>query len=164
MFYPGKRVAPYDLWIGSKGDSANIVAARQRGIGLIVNCTRDIPHRVPGVRRLRVPVDDAEDEGATFLAHLPRVISAIDHHLSTGHGVLVHCYAGVSRSASVVAAYLMAREGLTPAQAMARIRRLKPETFQPSPTFLPSLRAYAETLRTRQSTAAAPMSALRAAR
>ena len=149
MFYPGKRVAPYNLWIGSKGDSANVTAARRRGIGLVVNCTRDIPRHLAGVRFLRVPVDDAQDEGGTFLAHLPRIVAAIDQHLSAGQGVLVHCYAGVSRSASVVAAYLMAKEGLTPAQAMARIRRLKPETFQPSPTFLRPLQAFAATLRSR---------------
>jgi protein-tyrosine phosphatase len=58
-----------------------------------------------------------------------KAVLAIDDTLRSGKGVLVHCFAGVSRSASVVAAFLMAREGLTAAQAMARIRTTKPETF-----------------------------------
>ena len=155
MFYPAKQIRPYRLWIGSEADSSNVAAARRRGVGLIVNCTRNLPALVPGLNHFRVPVDDTSDEGSTFLEHLPRAVVLIDEHLSRGHGVLVHCYAGVSRSASVVAAFLMYREGLTPRQAMARVRRMKPETFGDSPNFFKALVAFQEVLRpsTRQTRA-----------
>lgn len=142
MFYPGKRVTPYPVWIGSKLDSQNVDAARRRGVTLVVNCTRHLPSVVPGVRHHRVPVDDDPDEAATMLACLPEAVLAIDDHVSGGGGVLVHCHAGISRSASTVAAYLMFKEGLTPRQAIARIRRLKPETFGPRPNFLAALEAF----------------------
>jgi len=141
-FYPAKQIKPYKLWIGSKADSMNVKAAQRHHIGLVVNCTRDIPFSVPGVKRVRVPIDDMPDENPTLLKALPRAVRAIDLALSRGQGVLVHCYAGISRSASVVAAFLMAREGLTPTQAMARIRKAKPETFKPRANFLPTLGAW----------------------
>lgn len=134
-YYPAQKIGPYNLWIGSKQDSRNVTAAQRHNIGLVVNCTRDLPFLVPRTTRYRVPVDDTEDEADTMMQHLPRALFLIDQHLRRGDGVLVHCFAGISRSASVVAAYLMYREGVPPAKAMRRIRKVKPETFGPSPNF-----------------------------
>lgn len=135
MFFPAQRIPPYKLWIGSLKDSENVQAARQHGVGLIVNCTRDIPFKVPGVKYIRVPVHDTPSEAKTMAVHLRKAVLAIDHHLEKGDGVLVHCYAGISRSASVVAAYLMHKERLTPRQAIERIQQQKPETFGNGATF-----------------------------
>lgn len=49
-------------------------------------------------------------------------------------GVLVHCQAGMSRSASIVAAYLMSQYDLDPMEAMAMIREKRP-VVEPSATF-----------------------------
>jgi protein-tyrosine phosphatase len=52
----------------------------------------------------RVPVTDFN---ATDLQHkLPDCVSVLDGMLKAGHSVYVHCTAGVSRSPTVVAAYL----------------------------------------------------------
>lgn len=139
MFFPAKRVAPYNLWIGSMQDSQNTQAARHHKVGLVVNCTRDLPFVVRGVKHVRVPVHDSPAEARAMLLALPKAVAAIDDHLKKGDTVLVHCYAGVSRSASVAAAYLMCKEKLTPKQAIARIQRHKPETFGDPPVFLEAL-------------------------
>ncbi|KGB74935.2 dual specificity phosphatase 12 [Cryptococcus deuterogattii R265] len=49
-------------------------------------------------------------------------------------GVLVHCQAGMSRSASIVAAYLMTEFDLDPMEAVAMIRDKRP-VIEPSATF-----------------------------
>ncbi|KAE8538815.1 hypothetical protein D1P53_005180 [Cryptococcus gattii VGV] len=49
-------------------------------------------------------------------------------------GVLVHCQAGMSRSASIVAAYLMTEFNLDPMEAVAMIREKRP-VIEPSATF-----------------------------
>jgi predicted protein tyrosine phosphatase len=146
MFYAAKRIAPYNMWIGSERDSENVTAARRHGVVLIVNCTKDIPFSVPGTKRARVPVDDHPADAPVMSQHLPRVVKAIDSALSQGKAVLIHCYAGISRSASVAAAYLMFKEGLDPAQAIERIQKLKPETFGSRPNFLAALEDYAALL------------------
>lgn len=143
-YYPAKRIPPYNLWVGSRRDSMNATAARRHNISLVVNCTRDIPFSVPGVARYRVPVDDHPDEAADMLEHLPAVTAMIDRHLQAGRGVLVHCFAGISRSASVAAAFLTHKEGLTHRQAMDRVKAAKPETFGTSPNFEAALQAFTE--------------------
>lgn len=149
-FVPARRIQPYNLWVGSERDSGNAAAARRHGVTLVVNCTRDLPPLLQNVTHLRVPVDDTPDDAPVMLEHLLDVVRAVDSHLLRGGGVLVHCYAGISRSASVAAAYLMWREGLTPAEAIARVRQCKPETFGPTPNFARALNGFhVQLMRTR---------------
>lgn len=155
-FFPARRVPPYNLWIGSQQDSANRDAAARHNIGLVVNCTRNLPYKIPNVARYRVPVDDTPADARIMADHLAEAVASIDEHLLDGQGVLVHCHAGVSRSASVVAAYLMYKEGLTPTQAIARVKRAKPETFSNGTNFIEALRSWQVTLnaQSRRSTCA----------
>lgn len=48
-----------------------------------------------------------DSENADILTLLPQCIKFIDDAIESGGTVLVHCYAGVSRSASVVISYIM---------------------------------------------------------
>jgi hypothetical protein len=50
----------------------------------------------------------------------------VAERLRAGQRVLVHCYAGVNRSSTVCCAALMALEGLTPEEALARVRERHP--------------------------------------
>lgn len=133
MYYPARQIV-HGLWIGSKGDAGSAARARRRNIGLVVNCTRDIPAELP-VPTYRVAVDDWPGDADAMLGHLPAAVLVIDDALQRGQGVLVHCFAGIQRSATVVAAYLMWKEGLGRAEAMRLVRTAKPETFSPRPTF-----------------------------
>ena len=145
-FYPAKQIIP-NLWIGSEGDSANPSFFQRHNIRLVVNATASIPFRAPSdVRTYRVPVDDSPDENETMLRHFPTAVVLIDEVLNHGHGVLVHCRAGMQRSAALVAAYLMWKRGLTAEQAFEYINKRKPETFWPVPTFEPALRAWERTM------------------
>ena len=49
--------------------------------------------------------------------------------LSSGGKVLVHCYAGVSRSATIVIAYLILEHNLGCLEATALVKRQRPEVF-----------------------------------
>ena len=52
--------------------------------------------------------------------------------LRAGRSILVHCYAGINRSATVCCAALILMEGLTAEQALARVRESRPGA-QPDP-------------------------------
>ena len=138
MFYPAKEIVP-NLWIGSEGDSRDATFVRDHRIRFIVNGSRTIPFSFARVPSYRVPVDDAPWENETMGRHLPVVVRAIDDVLRRGDGVLVHCRAGMQRSATVVAGYLMWKRALTADQAIAFIKAKKAETFEPVPTFRKAL-------------------------
>ena len=146
-FFPAKQIVPH-LFIGSEGDSASPAFFKKHNIRLVVNASKNIPFRAPAdVRTYRVPVDDNPSENEVMLSHLPVVVLAIDEVLSYGQGVLVHCRAGMQRSAAVVAAYLMWSKGWTANRTFEFINRKKHETFWPVPTFETALRAWEAQLR-----------------
>lgn len=148
-YFPAKEITK-NLWIGSEGDSADGAFFQRHNIGLVVNATGNIPIKVPAdVQSYRVPVDDDPKENDVMLRHLPVVVLMMDDVLSHGKGVLVHCRAGMQRSAAVVAGYLMWKRGLTANKAFDYINRKKTETFWPVPTFERALRAWEDTLRRR---------------
>src|SRR3989338_6378290 len=67
---------------------------------------------------------DIEDLSSCDLAqYLDQCISFIRTALNQDQGVLVHCVAGVSRSATIVCAYLISQEHLTASQAIADVAR-----------------------------------------
>lgn len=144
LYHPAKRIIN-GLWIGSERDAADPDFLRKHDIRLIVNATDSVPQYYD-IRTLRVPVDDARDSARRMTKYLPISSIAIDDVLRHGQNVLVHCRAGMNRSATVVAGYLMYSRGLTAAQAMFFIKRIKPECFTPM-NFLESLNAWETKLR-----------------
>lgn len=154
-FYPARPIGTFhggaQLWIGSAADAANDPWLAERGFGLVVNCTRHLPcTKLRGVDCVRVAVHDDPSENENMLAALPAATTAVAGALRCGRHVLVHCHAGMQRSATVVAATLYAMGvGDSMRGLMTRIRRLKGETFPPgnpdgSPTFQPALDAWAD--------------------
>lgn len=78
-----------------------------------------------------------------ILSHLGRCIAFINRGLDSGTGVLVHCHAGVSRSATVVIAFLMHSESLSVDEALRELRKVRP-CVQPNQGFIVQLRRFAE--------------------
>ena len=65
----------------------------------------------------------------------------IDSKLNKGEKVLVHCHAGISRSATVVIYYLMKKFGLSYNDAYS-IVKLKRNIINPNPGFIHQLKYY----------------------
>ncbi|MBE9506635.1 MAG: dual specificity protein phosphatase family protein, partial [Chloroflexi bacterium] len=69
----------------------------------------------------------------------------IAEEVAQGGGIYVHCGAGVGRAATMAAAYLVST-GLTPDQAWARIREVRP-FIRPKPVQIAQIERFAENLR-----------------
>jgi hypothetical protein len=141
-YFPAKEILQ-GLWIGSEGDSQNPDFFRKHNIGFVVDCSKNIPFLgLNGVDEYRIPVDDHPSNNDVMFSHFPVVVRAIDSVLQRGQGVLVHCRAGMQRSATTVAAYMMYKYNLSADDAMKAIRNKKNETFWPTPTFEKALKKY----------------------
>lgn len=83
--------------------SANMRAFK---ISLIVNATKEVPNlkSLGEIQRMKLWIDDVCDED--LYPHLDIVSDQIHAVIQDGGNVLVHCVAGVSRSASICLAYL----------------------------------------------------------
>lgn len=105
----------------------------------VINCSKDLPmvHTEGGGTRLYV--DDAPHSVETMTQNLPIMVKYIDDHIKQNKNVLVHCFAGQQRSATVVAAYLMHSKGLTADEAIAFVKSKKPDAFAGGVHFYESL-------------------------
>jgi len=90
---------------------------------------------------LKITVNDSEYED--LLIHLPKACQFIQKALDEGGRILVHCVMGVSRSATVLSAFLMQSKHITASQALEFIRTRRP-CIQPNYGFIKQLDAFAQ--------------------
>ncbi|KAI0519439.1 dual specificity protein phosphatase 12 [Dendrobium catenatum] len=96
----------------------------------------------PGLKlvRMAVPLRDTEDEN--LLDYLDVCLDFIDRGRKEG-AVLVHCFAGVSRSAAIITAYLMRSEQRSQEDALESLRQ-SCEFVCPNDGFLEQLKLFEE--------------------
>lgn len=109
------------LYLGSARDAARKEQLQQLGITALLNVTQFCPNLFQEVFEYKcIPVRDTgcEDIGAYF----QEAINFIDQVKSQNGKVLVHCQAGVSRSATICIAYLMATRRLRMEEAYKYVK------------------------------------------
>lgn len=96
------------LFLGAQSDAANFAALQSLGIKRILNVAGECSVDTCIAAKLQVksvPLRDHSDED--IAAHFDECISFIREGVERGERVLVHCRMGVSRSTTMVIAYLM---------------------------------------------------------
>ncbi len=135
------------LFIGPIGAARNLKGLRKRGITHILNVSPVVPcyfkDNPEGAFTYHlVPIYD--DSSVDLLPHLETAVEFISTGRKAG-GVLVHCYAGQSRSASFVIAYLVAKEGMSLPEAWATVKKARP-CVQPNAGFLRQLAEFEQSV------------------
>jgi len=120
------EVIKNSLFISSHVVASDIESLRRHGITHIVNVAADVctNHFVGQFQYLTYYLKDANNEDISL--HFYRTLTWMDDAMQNGGRVLVHCREGVSRSSTMVIAYLMWRYSIRFEQAHDRIRRVRP--------------------------------------
>eukprot|EP01147_Barroeca_monosierra_P001779 gene1779-4890_t len=135
------------LFIGSRTDSQCYKFLMSKNITHILNVTKDSENFFeadPSLTYLRIPISDTWNQA--LQSHFPAAFRFIDDARSVGGRVLVHCQAGISRSAAFVIGYLMYKEHLSLDEAYRQVR-FKREIISPNLDFMGELTEYESLLK-----------------
>lgn len=111
------------LFLGSVAAALDAEELQERRLTHVVNCLGFTEEHFRD-RVTYLTLDLADEAAQDVLTVLPKAHAFISAALASSPDarVLVHCLAGVSRSATVITAHLMAAEGLTAARALAEVQ------------------------------------------
>jgi hypothetical protein len=128
------------VFLGSVGAAHDRDALDACGITHVLTVAGGFPPKFPDVYEYLV-IDVADVSSENLDAHFEKCLKFIARALLDGGRVLVHCFAGRSRSSTVVAAYVMATEGLSLEETMALIKNARP-CAMPNAGFAKQLAAF----------------------
>lgn len=136
--YSANEILP-NLWLGSITDSTNKELINNMDI--VINCTKDLPFLDKSKKCIRIPVEDNLEkvEIVNLYKYLLKITEFIHKSLIAGKKILVHCFAGKQRSASVICAYIMRYTGLDFRESSRLIQSKRAIVFTPMCNFEPAL-------------------------
>ena len=142
------------LWLGDMYSAANLNFIKDKNIKAIINITPSLSNRFEslGIEYLKIPIDDSlkVSDINSMTAMLPLIVDHI-HKMRDikKKNLLIHCHAGMQRSAISVAAYLVSKYGMSPSKAISYIIARRPIAFYngKSINFHDSLKIYHKNLR-----------------
>ncbi|PKA54914.1 Dual specificity protein phosphatase 1 [Apostasia shenzhenica] len=132
------------LFLGSVGVAYNKEALKSLNIThvLIVAQSLEPAFRDDFIYK-KIEVLDTPD--TNLKEHFDECFSFIDEARQCGGGVLVHCFAGRSRSVTIVIAYLMKKHRMCLSQAFSIVKSKRPQ-IAPNVGFMVQLQNYEQSL------------------
>ncbi|XP_044922647.1 dual specificity protein phosphatase 8 isoform X2 [Mustela nigripes] len=139
------RILPH-LYLGSQKDVLNKDLMTQNGISYVLNASNSCPKPdfICESRFMRIPVNDSYCE--KLLPWLDKSIEFIDKAKLSSCQVIVHCLAGISRSATIAIAYIMKTMGMSSDDAYRFVKDRRP-SISPNFNFLGQLLEYERSLK-----------------
>ncbi len=134
------------LWLGNRAASEDNDWLASKGIRTVFNCTKTLPFSPLAIHTYRVPVDDnlQAEEINNMRAWAPEAVLKLIREYKSGEAILVHCHAGMQRSAALVAMMLVAYKRMQPDEAMEFIREKRPIAFFPRANFERAIRGFTD--------------------
>jgi rhodanese-related sulfurtransferase len=125
------------LWLGNVRASTNEQFIHQKNIQVVFNCTKNLPFSSLIATKYRIPVDDnlQEEEIRNMELWSSEIAFKIIAEYNQGKTILVHCMAGMQRSAASVAFMLIAYHKMHAADTIRFIKERRDIAFYPKANF-----------------------------
>ncbi|XP_077291039.1 dual specificity phosphatase puckered isoform X2 [Arctopsyche grandis] len=142
--HPASRVLPF-LYLGNGRDAADLERLQELGATCVLNVTCSLPGpSSTGITHKRIPASDSGQQN--LKQYFEEAFEFIENARKSGTRVLVHCQAGVSRSATIAIAYLMRYQRLSMVDAYKIVKSARP-IISPNLNFMGQLVELEQTLR-----------------
>jgi len=131
------------LYLGAMWNANSMCELTYYGISTIVNVACEVQCMYPyaGFRYLKYEWKDYVDFG--LLADLDQIVDSIHCDINNNKNVFVHCAMGVSRSASVIIAYLIKYKNMSYEEATRAVKEKRP-CVEPNSGFMLQLKTYSQ--------------------
>lgn len=137
--FTGNLVHPH-VWISNFSSVCDLPPLQDRGIEHVICAVLGIDPLFPKhLRYTCLDLRDTDDED--IMQYFDRVADLIHEDVRREKSVIVHCRVGISRSVTLVAAYLIKYHGMSSARAIQTIQESRP-CANPIPAFRRQLYAY----------------------
>ncbi|CAN6445874.1 unnamed protein product [Victoria cruziana] len=132
------------LFLGSVGVAYNKDALKNSNITHILVVAKSLGSPYPGdFHYKKIEVLDTRD--TNLEQYFDECFSFIDDAKEKGGGVLVHCFAGRSRSVTIVLAYLMKKRNMSLIEALDHVKNKRPQ-IAPNEGFIMQLHNFEKSL------------------
>ena len=132
------------LFLGSIGSASNLKQLQNCKITHIVCCGKDIKNFFPdNFKYYNINLYDSEKEN--IKQYFKDSSDFIDEGIKNGGNVLVHCHAGVSRSSTILIAYIMKSKKMKLNDDI-ELKKTKREKVNPNNGFIGQLKDYEKEL------------------
>jgi len=143
-----------NIFLGDIKAATDLNFLKKYNITRIVNCAAEIPNAfnyvsdepaqgAGAIKYLNVPIDDSPDVNPA--KYFGVVDKFIQDGIRRGEKILIHCAAGISRSATLLASHLMVKFKISDDEALRMLRDIRPQV-NPNSGFRKVLRDYYYTL------------------
>ncbi|CAI5470908.1 unnamed protein product [Closterium sp. Yama58-4] len=133
------------LYLGSIGAAHNRELLKRSNVTHVLTVANSILPAHPNDFHYTL-INVLDSPKVDLISRFQECFTVIDAAKAAGGCALVHCFAGRSRSVTVVVAYLMARRGMTVDEALTLVRGLRPEA-NPNAGFVQQLQEWEGQLR-----------------
>ena len=132
------------VWLGNRFAALDGKWLQANNITVVFNCTKDLDFHESIRHRYRVPVHDnlQAEEINNMTRWSPEIAFKVLREYKSGKNILIHCAAGMQRSAAVLTIFLITLTGERAPPLMSHIRRKRAIAFVPQANFRKSIEYY----------------------